>query len=65
MCKAPAFFGFSDNYLIDTDHGVILGAEGTGSIRQAEVGSICAKLDRIKDLHAVDPERLITDAAYG
>ncbi|SDG44388.1 hypothetical protein SAMN04488117_1212 [Celeribacter baekdonensis] len=26
--KGPAFFSYSDNYLIDTDHGVILDVEG-------------------------------------
>ena len=37
--KGPAFFSYSDNYLIDTDHGVIVDVEATRSIRQAEVGS--------------------------
>jgi transposase len=36
--KGPAFFSYSDNYLIDTDHGVIIDVEATRSIRQAEVG---------------------------
>jgi hypothetical protein len=35
--KGPAFFAYSDNYLIDTDHGVILDVEATRSIRTAEV----------------------------
>ncbi len=35
--KGPAFFSYSDNYLIDTDHGVIVDVEATRSIRQAEV----------------------------
>ena len=35
---ANAFFSYSDNYLIDTDHGVIVDVEATRSIRQAEVG---------------------------
>ena len=63
--KGPAFFSYSTNYLIDTDHSVIVDVEGTRSIRQAEVGSVCTMLDRIKDLHDIDPERLIADAAYG
>ncbi len=37
--KGPAFFSYSDNYLIDTDHGVTVDMEATRSIRQAEVGS--------------------------
>ena len=47
--KGPAFFSYSDNYLIDTDHGVILDVEGTRSIRQAEVGSTQTMLTRVKD----------------
>ena len=46
--KGPAFFAYSDNYLIDTDHGVILDVEATRSIRQAEVGSTKTMLGRVK-----------------
>ena len=63
--KGPAFFSYSTNYLIDTDHSVIVDVEGTRSIRQAEVGSVRTMLDRIKDRHDIDPERLIADSAYG
>ena len=63
--KGPAFFAYSTNYLIDTDHSVIVDVEGTRSIRQAEVGSVRTMLDRIKDRHDLDPERLIADSAYG
>jgi len=63
--KGPAFFSYSTNYLIDTDHSVIVDVEGTRSIRQAEVGSVRTMLDRIKDRHDIDPERLIADTAYG
>jgi len=63
--KGPAFFAYSTNYLIDTDHSVIVDVEGTRSIRQAEVSSVCTMLDRIKDRHDIDPERLIADTAYG
>ncbi len=63
--KGPAFFSYSDNYLIDTDHGVIIDVEATRSIRQAEVGSTRTMLDRVKDKFDLDPERLIADTAYG
>jgi hypothetical protein len=33
----PAFFAYSDNYLIDTKHGAIIDVEATRSIRSAEV----------------------------
>ncbi|MDV7146028.1 IS1182 family transposase [Tropicimonas sp. TH_r6] len=63
--KGPAFFSYSDNYLIDTDRGVILDVEGTRSIRQAEVGSTRTMLDRVKDKFDIDPDWLIADTAYG
>ena len=63
--KGPAFFSYSDNYLIDTDHGVIVDVEATRSIRQAEVGSTKAMLKRVKARFDLHPERLIADTAYG
>ena len=63
--KGPAFFAYSDNYLIDTDHGVIVDVEATRSIRQAEVGSTKTMLDRVKAKFDLHPERLIADTAYG
>jgi len=63
--KGPAFFSYSDNYLIDTDHGVIVDVEATRSIRQAEVGSTKTMLDRVKTRFDLHPERLIADTAYG
>ena len=53
------------NYLIDTDHSVIVDVEATRSIRQAEVGRSRTMLDRIKERFDLDPERLIADTAYG
>ena len=63
--KGPAFFSYSDNYLIDTDHGVIVDVEATRSIRQAEVGSTKTMLKRVKERFDLHPERLIADTAYG
>ncbi len=63
--KGPAFFAYSTNYLIDTDHGVIVDVEATRSIRQAEVGSVRTMLDRVKDGFDLHPERIIADTAYG
>lgn len=61
--KGPAFFAYSTNYLIDTDHAVIVDVEATRSIRQAEVGSVRAMLGRVKDTFDRDPERIIADTA--
>jgi transposase len=63
--KGPAFFSYSDNYLIDTDHGVIVDVEATRSIRQAEVGSTKTMLKRVKEKFDLHPERIIADTAYG
>ncbi len=63
--QGPAFFAYSDNYLIDTDHGVIVDVEATRSIRQAEVGSTKTMLDRVEARFDLHPERLIADTAYG
>jgi len=63
--KGPAFFAYSTNYLIDTDHAVIVDVEATRSIRQAEVGSVRTMLDRVKDTFDLHPERIIADTAYG
>ena len=62
---ANAFFAYSDNYLIDTDHGVVVDVEATRSIRQAEVGSTKTMLNRVKDKFDLDPDWLIADTAYG
>lgn len=63
--KGPAFFAYSTNYLIDTDHSVIVDVEATRSIRQAEVRSVRTMLGRVEDRFDLHPERLIADAAYG
>ena len=42
----PAVYAYSDNYLIDLKHAVIMDVEATTAIRQAEVGAAKAMLDR-------------------
>ncbi len=63
--KTPAFLAYSENYLIDTDHGVIVDVEGTGSIRQAEVGAARTMVDRMRVAFDLHPDWLIADTAYG
>ena len=60
--KGPAFFAYSTNYLIDTDHAVIVDVEATRSIRQVEVGSVRTMLDRVKEGFGLNPERIIADS---
>ncbi len=61
----PAFFAYSNNYLIDTDHGVIVDVEASRSIRTAETGAAQTMIDRVMDRFGLYPERLIADTAYG
>jgi hypothetical protein len=62
--KGKTFFSYSDGFLNDTDHGVIVDVEATRSIRQAEVGST-KTMQRVKARFDLHPERLIADTAYG
>jgi hypothetical protein len=38
--RGPAFFAYSDNYLIDVKNGIIMDVEASRAIRQAEVGAV-------------------------
>ncbi|HCF4828279.1 TPA: transposase, partial [Pseudomonas aeruginosa] len=44
----PAFFAYSTNYLIDTEHGVIMDVEATPAHRTAEVDSTRTMVDRVE-----------------
>ena len=63
--RGPAFFAYADNYLIDTDHAVIVDVEATRAIRQAEVGAARTMIERTMDRFDLYPERLAGDTAYG
>ena len=60
--KGHAFFAYATNYLIDTDHGVIVDVE---AIRQAEVGAARTMLERTEDRFGLKPDYLTADSAYG
>ena len=61
----PAVYAYSDNYLIDLKHAVIMDVEATTAIRQAEVGAAKTMIDRTTDQFDVTPSRLVADAGYG
>jgi transposase len=63
--KGPAFFAYSDNYLIDVKFGVIVDVEASRAIRQAEVGAAKTMLERTEERFGLKPERLAADTAYG
>jgi transposase len=60
-----AFFAYSTNYLIDTDHAIIVDVEATTAIRQAEVLAAKRMIERAKERFNLYPKRLLGDSAYG
>jgi transposase len=60
-----AFFAYSDNYLIDLDHAVIVDVEASTAIRQAEVTAAKTMIERTEERLGLYPERLAGDTAYG
>jgi hypothetical protein len=63
--RGPAFFAYSDNYLIDVKCGVIMDVEASRAIRQAEVGAAKTMIERTEERFDIKPERLAADTAYG
>jgi len=60
-----AFFAYATNYLIDTDHAIIVDVEATTAIRQAEVLAARRMIERTAQNLALQPRRLLGDSAYG
>src|SRR4026209_343045 len=63
--RGPAFFAYSDNYLIDVKCGIIVDVEASRAIRQAEVGAAKPMIERTEERFGLKPERLAADSAYG
>jgi hypothetical protein len=63
--RGPAFFAYSDNYLIDVKFGIIMDVEASRAIRQAEVGAAQAMIERTEARFDIKPQRLAADTAYG
>jgi transposase/Pyruvate/2-oxoacid:ferredoxin oxidoreductase delta subunit len=63
--RGPAFFAYSDNYLIDVKVGIIMDVEASRAIRQAEVGASKTMIERTRQRFDIKPERLAGDTAYG
>ncbi|RMO55615.1 hypothetical protein ALQ38_01472 [Pseudomonas marginalis pv. marginalis] len=57
----PAFYAYSTNYLIDTEHGVIKDVVSTPAHRTAEVEITKTIIDRVEAQFEIKPERLIGD----
>src|SRR6516162_6532973 len=63
--NSAAVYAYSDNYLVDLKHAVIMDVEATTAIRQAEVSAAKTMLDRTAEQFDVQPSRLVADAGYG
>ena len=63
--NSVAGYAYSDNYLVDLKHAVIVDVEATTTIRQAEVGAAKTMLDRTAEQFDVTPSRLVADGGYG
>lgn len=61
----PAYYAYSTNYLIDTEHAVIMDVEATTAHRTAEVDVTRVMVDRVETRFDLKPQRLIGDTAYG
>lgn len=63
--RGPAFFAYSDNYLIDVKFGVIMDVEASRAIRQGEVGAAKTMIERTEERFDIKPDWLAADTAYG
>src|ERR1700757_3823941 len=63
--NSVAGYAYSDNYLIDLKHAVIVDVEATTTIRQAEVAAAKTMLDRAAEQFDLTPPRLVADGGYG
>jgi transposase len=63
--RGPAFFAYANNYLIDVKFGIIVDVEASRAIRQAEVGTAKAMIERTEERFDLKPEYLAADTAYG
>jgi transposase len=63
--QKQAGFGYYSNYLIDTQHAVIVGVEATPARPSQEVVAARAMLKRAEERHGLKPKRLAADKLYG
>ena len=61
----PAFYAYSTNYLVDTDHGIIMDVEPSTANRAQEAETTKTMINRVEDCFGIKPQRLIGDTAYG
>ena len=63
--KGPAFFTYSDTYLVEKDHRTIVFKYASQSNKTAEVGALRKTLDRTDERFGVTPDWIAADTACG
>ena len=58
-------FGYGLNYMIDTEHAVIVDVEATPARTFDEVAAAMTMIDRTERAFGLKPQRLTADTAYG
>lgn len=61
----PAFYGYSTNYLVDVNAGIIVDVQATPAHRTHEVNATRTMINRVEERFNLKPQRLIGDMAYG
>jgi len=61
----PAFYAYSDNYLIDLQAGIIVDVEASSVNKAAEVNATRTMIDRVEERFDMKPGRLVGDTNYG
>lgn len=61
----PGRFSYETNYLVDTDHGIIVDVEATPARLSQEIVAAKAMLERSRQRHDFQPDRLAADGSYG
>ncbi|MEO9517672.1 MAG: transposase, partial [Paracoccaceae bacterium] len=61
----PVSWSASPNYLIDTDHGIIMDVEATPARLSQEIIATKTMLERSAKRYDFQPDRIAADGSYG
>jgi transposase len=59
------FFAYSTNYLVDLKAGIIVDVEASAVSKTAEAEATQTMIERVEEIFAIKPERLVGDTNYG
>jgi transposase len=63
--RARGVYAYSTNYLVDTDHGIIMDVEPSTVNLAQEVETAKSMIERVEAHFGITPKRFIGDTAYG